>query len=200
METRYDDKPWLQWYAPGVPAEVQVPNVPVTTLLDNAVARFPRRTALVFLGRKMSYRELGRSVDRFAWALGSLGVRKGDRVALMLPNCPQQVIAFFAVLRRGAIVVMHNPLYTVPELRKQLADCGARVAVTFDRGYAKLTQAREGTAVEHLIVTSLADYLPALKRRALKLPAERARAARAELTARLPQDGTFLPFSEMLKK
>ncbi len=200
METCYDDKPWLQWYAAGVPAEVQVPNVPLTALLDNAVARFPRRTALVFLGRKVSYRELGRSVDRLAWALGGLGVHKGDRVALMLPNCPQQVIAFFAVLRRGGIIVMHNPLYTVPELRTQLADSGARIAVTFDRMYAKLTEAREGTAVEHVIVTSLADYLPALKRRALRLPAKRARAARAELTAPLPRDGTFLSLRDVLKK
>jgi long-chain acyl-CoA synthetase len=183
-----------------VPAEVQVPNVPLTRLLDNAVARFPRRTALVFLGRKISYRELGRSVDRLAWALGGLGVRKGDRVALMLPNCPQQVIAFFAVLRRGAIVVMHNPLYTVPELRTQLTDCGARVAVTFDQMYGKLNEAREGTAVEHVIVTSLADYLPAIKRRALALPVKRARAARAELIAPVPQDGTFLSLRDLLEK
>ncbi len=200
METCYDDKPWLQWYAPGVPAEVQVPNAPLTMLLDNAVARFPRRPALVFLGRKISYRELGRSVDRLAWALGGLGVRKGDRVALLLPNCPQQVIAFFAVLSRGGIIVMHNPLYTVPELRTQLADCGARVVVTFDRMHAKLTAAREGTAVEHVIVTSLADYLPPLKRRALDLPLKRARAARAELTAALPGDGTYLSFRELLEK
>jgi long-chain acyl-CoA synthetase len=200
VETRYDDKPWLQWYAPGVPAEVQVPNVPVPGLLDNAVARFPRRAALVFLGRKISYRELSQSVDRLAWALGGLGIHKGDRVALMLPNCPQLVIAFFAVLRRGGIVVMHNPLYTVPELRAQLTDCGARVAVTFDRMYGKLAAAREGTAVEHVIVTSLADYLPAVKRRALNLPAKRARAARAELTAPLPQDGTFLSLRELLEK
>jgi long-chain acyl-CoA synthetase len=177
-----------------------VPNAPLTTLLDNAVARFPRRPALVFLGRKISYRKLGRSVDRLAWALGGLGVRKGDRVALLLPNCPQQVIAFFAVLSRGGIVVMHNPLYTVPELRTQLADCGARVVVTFDRMHIKLTAAREGTAVEHVIVTSLADYLPPLKRRALDLPLKRARAARAELTAALPGDGTYLSFRELLEK
>jgi long-chain acyl-CoA synthetase len=200
LETRYDDKPWLHWYAPGVPAEVHVPNVPLTTLLDNAVARAPRRAALVFLGRKLSYREVGRSVDRLAWALGNLGVHKGDRVALLLPNCPQLVIAFFAVLRRGGIVVMHNPLYTVPELHNQLADCGARVAITFDRMYGKLASAREGTAVEHVIVTSLADYLPAVKRRALNLPVKRARAARAELTAPLPRDGTFLSLRELLAK
>jgi long-chain acyl-CoA synthetase len=200
VETRYDDRPWLQWYAPGVPAEVQVPNVPLTALLDNAVTRFPRRAALVFLGRKVSYRELGHAVDRLAWALGNLGVRKGDRVAVMLPNCPQQVIVFFAVLRRGGIVVMHNPLYTVPELRTQLADCGARIAVTFDRGYAKLIEAREGTAVEHVIVTSLTDYLPAMKRRALRLPVKRAREARTELTAPLPKDATFLSLRELLRK
>jgi len=200
VDTRYDDKPWLQWYAPGVPAEVQVPNAPVTSLLDNAVARFPRHTALVFFGRKVSYRELGWSVDRLAWVLGSLGVRKDDRVALVLPNCPQQVIAFFAVLRRGGVVVMHNPLYTVEELRAQLADCGARIAIVLDRLYDKFTEAREGTAVEHVIVTSLADYLPALKRRALGLPLERARAARAELIAPLPRNRTFLSLREALKK
>jgi long-chain acyl-CoA synthetase len=197
-EALYDDKPWLKWYAPGVPTDVMVPNVPLTRMLDISVDSFPRRPALIFLGRKISYAELGRSVDRLAWALGGLGVHKGDRVALMLPNCPQQVIAFYAVLRRGAIVVMHNPLYTVPELRTQLADCGARIVITFDRGYTKIMAAREGTEVEHVIVTSLADYLPAMKKRALNLPLKRAVEARAELTAPLPGDSTYLSFAELI--
>ncbi len=199
MATPYDAKPWLRFYPSGVPAEPEIPDVALTRLLDDSAARYPRRTALVFLGRRISYRRLALCVDRFAGALRGLGVHKGERVALILPNCPQQVIAFFAVLRRGAIVVQHNPLYTAAELRTQLADCGARVAIVFDRAYETLEAARSGTSVEHVIVTSLAEYLPAVKRQALRLPLRRAAAARAELTAELPQDAVILSFRKLLR-
>lgn len=178
----YDAKPWLAYYPGGVPADLELPDIPVTGLLDDAVRRYPHRPAMIFLGRRVSYRRLGAAVDRFADALRRLGVHKGDRVAVVLPNCPQLVIAFFAILRRGAIVVQHNPLYTANELHAQLADCGAKVVVVLDRGYETLLAARAGTAVEHVVVTSLTDHLPAAKRVALRLPLRRVREARAKLT------------------
>jgi long-chain acyl-CoA synthetase len=188
MTTPYDTRPWLRYYPAGVPAGAEFPDVPLTDVLDDAVARYPRRPALTFLGRKVSYRELGGLVDRFADALRGLGVHHGDRVATVLPNCPQAVIAFFATLRRGAIIVQNNPLYTAAELHTQLADSGATVVLVFDKAYETVAEAVRGTQVEHIIVTSLTEFLPRSKQLALRLPLRAAREKRAELTTELPDD------------
>ncbi len=134
-DSPYASRPWLASYPEGVPADFAFPKVPVTRLLDDAAASFPTTAALAFLGTTLTYRQLKEQVDSFAGALAGLGVRKGDRVAIVLPNCPQNVIALFAALRLGAVVVQHNPLYTETELRHQLADCGAKVVVCLDRVY-----------------------------------------------------------------
>ncbi|MBC6463486.1 AMP-binding protein [Actinomadura sp. HBU206391] len=200
MTTPYDSRPWLRFYPSGVPTDVDVPDVPLTRLLDDAADRFPRHAALAFLGRSMTYRRLLRQVDRFAAALHRLGVAKGDRVALILPNCPQEVIAFYGTLRLGAVVVMHNPLYTASELHHQLADSGARVAVVLDRIHETVAEALPGTAVERVVVTSLTEYLPRMKRLMLRLPLRRARRIRAELSAPVPEEFGAIPFQEMLAK
>jgi long-chain acyl-CoA synthetase len=194
----YDERRWRRWYAPGVIDRINVPDVPLTRFLEDAAADFGNRKALVFLGRSMTYRALAESVDHFAGALHELGVRKGDRIALILPNCPQAVIAFFAALRLGAVVVQHNPLYTPPEFQHQLADSGATVAIVYDGAYARLAEARPDTALEQVIVTSLADYLPSGKRLALRLPFSGVRAKREQLVAELPEDADVLQFSELL--
>jgi long-chain acyl-CoA synthetase len=193
MTTPYDTRPWLRYYPAGVPAGADFPDAPLTSVLDDSARRYPRRPALVFLGRKISYRELSVQVDRFADALRGLGVHHGDRVATVLPNCPQAVIAFFATLRRGAVIVQNNPLYTAAELHAQLADSGAKVVLVFDRAYETVAAAVPGTKVEHVIVTSLTEYLPVGKRLALRLPLRRAREKRAELTAELPADHDDYP-------
>ena len=199
MDATDDDyRPWLQWYSPGVPKKVAIPDVGLFQLLDDAVAEFPRRTALTFLGRTMSYHALGDAVERFAGALHGLGVRKGDRVALILPNCPQNVIAFFAVLRLGAVVVSHNPLYTPSELRHQLTDSGATVALVYDGAYRRLEAARPATELRHVIVTSLAEYLPSGKRLALRLPFAGMRAKREQLITELPPDADVLDFAHLI--
>ena len=102
----YAQRPWLSSYPKGVPASYAFPTFGLTRLLDDATGSFPDHVALAFLGAKTSYRELKDQVDRFAGALRDLDVRKGDRVALVLPNCPQNVVAFFAALRLGAVVVL----------------------------------------------------------------------------------------------
>ena len=195
----YDTRPWVRWYGRGVAERVHVPDVALTQLLDDAANDFPRRKALTFLGRTMTYQALVNAVDRFSAALHDLGVRKGDRVALILPNCPQTVISFFAVLKLGAVVVQHNPLYTSPELQHQLADSGATVAIVYDGAYARLADARPGTALQHVIVTSLADYLPSGKRLALRLPFGSVREKREQLVAPVPSDADVLTFGEMLE-
>ena len=200
MSTPYDERPWLRFYADGVPDNVQVPDVPLTRLLDDSAERFPGRKALMFFGRPMTYAKLLAAVDRFAGALRRTGIRKGDRVALILPNCPQEVIAFYAILRLGAIVVPTNPLYTASELRHQLGDSGARAVIVFDKAYETLTQAMPGTAVEHVIVTSLIEYLPFVKRELLKLPLAKARELGAELSTAVPEDANVLWFDDLLKE
>lgn len=194
----YRARPWVRWYAAGVPEEVHVPDIAVPQLLDDAARDFPRRRAVAFLGRTMTYRALLSAVDRFAAALSGIGVRKGDRVALILPNCPQNVIAFFAALRLGAVVVQHNPLYTPPELHHQLADSEATVAVVYDGAYERIDEARPGTMLRHVVVTSLAEYLPTGKRLALRLPFEGIREKREQLVARLPRNAQVLHFAELL--
>ncbi len=139
-------RPWLRWYAAGVPEQVDVPEIALPELLRLSARDFPRRKAIRFLGRTMTYRALDEAVERFAEGLQSLGVGIGDRVGLVLPNCPQNVIAFFAVLRLGAVVVQHNPLYTPSELEHQLADSGASMAIVYDGAYSRLSQAREHTS------------------------------------------------------
>ena len=145
------ERPWTRSYAEGVPAEVEVPDHSLVDLLDTAVGRFGDHVALDFYGSTTTYAQLGEQVDRAARALQGLGVTAGDRVALVLPNCPQHVVAFYAVLRLGAVVVEHNPLYTPEELQVQLADHGARVAVVWDRSAAAVQQ------VQELLKTSLGE-------------------------------------------
>ena len=195
----YADRPWLSSYAEGVPTDPEFPQVPLTQLLDDAAAAYPEQVALAFLGAAVTYRQLRADVDRFAAALAGLGVSKGDRVALVLPNCPQNVIAFFATLRLGAVVVEHNPLYTEAELRHQLADCGARVVICLDRVYATVAAVRAGTAVEHVVTTSIADWLPRAAQLRLRLPLAKARKARAETVAVLPAGAPVKDFRALLR-
>jgi long-chain acyl-CoA synthetase len=195
----YAAKPWVSSYPTGVPADYVFPKTPLTRLLDDATASYPTHVALAFLGAKTTYKELKAQVDAFAGALQSLGVQKGDRVAIVLPNCPQNVIAFFAAMRLGAVVVEHNPLYTETELRHQLADCGAKVVVCLDRVYETLAKVKADTSVEHVITTSLIDFLPKAKQVQLKLPVKKAKKLRAELSAVLPRTAAVKDFSALLK-
>jgi len=195
----YAGKPWLTSYPEGVPTSYAFPTFALTRLLDDAAGSFPDHLALAFLGAKTSYKDLKAQVDRFAGALAGLGVTKGDRVALVLPNCPQNVIAFFAALRLGAVVVEHNPLYTETELRHQLADCGAKVVVCLDRVYDTVAKVKKDTALEHIITTSVVDFLPKVDQLKLRLPLGKAKKRRAEISAALPKGATVKDFSALLK-
>ncbi|MHB8342372.1 MAG: long-chain-fatty-acid--CoA ligase, partial [Mycobacteriales bacterium] len=168
-------------------------------LLDDAAAQHPLAKALAFFGATIGYRDLKDQVDRFAGALTRLGVRRGDRVALVLPNCPQHVIAFFATLRLGAVVVAHNPLGTEREMTHQLADCGAEVVVTLDRIFPTIDAIRSRTQVREVVVTSISDYLPALKRFAVALPLPWTVKARAQLRAPVPEGARARRFLDLLR-
>ncbi|MCM0677350.1 long-chain-fatty-acid--CoA ligase [Micromonospora phytophila] len=183
------ERPWLRSYAPDVPATIAPSDETLVDLLRGAAHRFGPRVALDFFGATTTYAELNDLVARAAEALRRLGVGRGDRVALVLPNCPQHVVAFYAVLRLGAVVVEHNPLYTEQELTHQLADHGARVAVVWDRMAPLVRRTAGATAVETVLAVNLTRALPRLKRWALRLPLPRARTARAAMTA--PAPGTL---------
>jgi long-chain acyl-CoA synthetase len=156
--------PWLVNYPPGVPERVEVRPANLAGLLDDAARRWPRRAALVFEGRTLTFAQLAELAWRFAGALRQLGVGKGDRVALILPNCPQAVAAFYGTLRLGAVVVQNNPTYTEHELRHQLDDAGADVVVCLDLVYDKVRKLRADLGFREVIVTSVLDELPLLKR------------------------------------
>jgi long-chain acyl-CoA synthetase len=152
--------PWLAHYSPGVPAELPLPMQSLPQLLEAAATRYGTRDALIFYGTRMSYVRLIALIERFAQALARLGVRPGDRVSLMLPNVPQFPTAFFGALKAGAVVVATNPTYTQPELRHQLRDAGVSVVVTLDQLYPTLAGVRAETPVQHVVLGSVADYLP----------------------------------------
>ncbi|MET0161236.1 MAG: long-chain-fatty-acid--CoA ligase [Microbacteriaceae bacterium] len=177
------ERPWLSSYAEGVPTDIEPVTGSLVDLLDEAVRGHKRRVALEFFGRTTTYAELGEQVERAARGLQKLGVEAGDRVAIILPNCPQHVIAFYAVLRLGAIVVEHNPLYTPRELRHQFEDHGAKVAIAWDKVYDSLDEFPEDVAPEHIVAVDLTEAMPLGTRLALKLPVPRAREARERITA-----------------
>jgi long-chain acyl-CoA synthetase len=156
--------PWLDSYPPGVPEHVEVPGGNLARLLDDAARDYPSAPALHFQGRTVSYAQLAEQAWRFAGALAGLGVGKGTKVGLVLPNCPQVVVAFFGALRLGAVVVQNNPLYTERELGHQLGDAGVEVVICLDLAYERIKPIREQSAIREVVVTSLLDELPAVRR------------------------------------
>ena len=166
-------KPWTRHYDPDVPASLVYPRVPLQAMLDDAAENHPSSTATIFFNRKRSYKSISDAAWRFANGLRRLGVKKGDRVALVLPNSPQFVVAFYGALRAGAVLVPCNPLYTPPELHHQLADSGATVVVALSRLYPVVKAARANTAVEHVIVTNIKEEMPPVLRLLFTLAKEK---------------------------
>jgi long-chain acyl-CoA synthetase len=151
-------RPWLRHYDYWVPPHLTYPGRPLSEILDTTAVDVPDRTATVFLGAELTFREIKARSDRFAIALAGRGIGKGDRVGIMLPNCPQYVIAAFAVLRLGAIVVNVNPNYTARELLSVAIDSGMRALLTLDRLAPLVLGVRAQTGIEYVIVTALAEY------------------------------------------
>jgi len=157
--------PWLDNYPPGVPEHVELPKASLAGLLEDAARDFPHAPALHFEGRTISYAQLHQQARRFSGVLAGLGVGRGTKVGLILPNCPQAVVALFGALRLGATVVQNNPLYTERELGHQLADAGVEVLVCLDLTYDRVKALRSRTSIREVIVTSVLDELSGLKRR-----------------------------------
>jgi long-chain acyl-CoA synthetase len=156
--------PWLANYPKEVPPSLSYPDIPLYDLLLQSARTHPHATALFFMGREMSYAGLLEECYRFANGLKQLGVQKGDRVAIMLPNIPQSVIAYYGALLIGAVVVQTNPLYTERELLHQLTDSGAETIVCLDLVYGKVKKIRDSAPLKHVIVTGIKEYLPLAKK------------------------------------
>jgi len=163
------NRPWFAHYDEGVPQEIDIPDIPLYRILDDAAKKYPKNIATrmvlkylplgLAIQSKLTYRELNETANRFANALISLGVQHGDRVAVMLPNTPQTVIAFFGTLKAGATVVNTNPIYTARELEHQLKDSGAETIVIMSGLYDTLAKIKDETNVKNVIVTDVSDSL-----------------------------------------
>jgi long-chain acyl-CoA synthetase len=163
------EKSWVKHYDNGIPAVIDFPQVPIGRFLKDAAEKYPDRAATIFgarigpvlLDEKLTYRELNAAVDRFASGLQKMGVKKGMRVAIMLPNCPQFIIAAYAIWRIGAIVVCCNPLYVQREIEYLINDSGACAIIVMSSLYERVKGIRKSTCLEKVIVTNIKEYFPA---------------------------------------
>jgi len=171
MTNQLTPKPWLKFYDKGVPATLNYPDATLNDVFAETLRKYPNRPATrfvlryilggrVMVGGALTYSQLGVLVERLAAALSKLGVKRSDRVALMLPNSPHFVIAFFAAARLGAIVVNTNPTYTARELKQQLNDSGAETIVLLNLFYPRLKEIKAETAVKNVVVAHIYDTLP----------------------------------------
>ena len=184
--TSYDPpRPWTRSYAAGVPADLAPVSGSLVDIVAASARDYPDAAALQFFGRETTYRRLQDQIDRAAAALHARGVRAGDPVAIVLPNCPQHIVAFYAVLRLGAVVIEHNPLYTPRELRKQFEDHGAKHAIVWSKAVATVQEFPADLHVPDLISVDLTTAMPWTTRMALRLPITKARESRAALTERV---------------
>jgi len=188
-------RPWIKSYADGVPDDIELPTGSLSDLIASSVAEFGDHVALEFFGRETTYAELGDQIDRAAEGLRRLGLRKGDLVALIMPNCPQHVVAFYAVLRLGAIVIEHNPLYTAREMRHQFEEHGAKFAIAWDKVVPTLQAFPDDLRLEHIVSIDLTRAMPARLRFLLRLPIPAARKQRGELTTKVSD---VVPWRDLL--
>ena len=155
-------KPWTKNYDEGVPSEINIPEKPLYSLIDDAANTYPEKTAIIFFDKKITYKQLKEMIDRFAHALQEHGVKKGDVVAIMLPNTPQFVISYYAILKIGGIVTPLNPLYKSAEIKRQLLDSGAETIILLDLLYSEFEIIKNEVKMKNIIVTSIKDFLPPL--------------------------------------
>ena len=158
----YQEKPWLKFYESHVPEFIDYPQTVLPDELVKIAAKYPDHPVMIFRGTTVSYREFDAAVDRCAAGLQKLGINKGDRVAVQLPNCPQFPIVYYAALRIGAIVVPCNFIYTAREMKHQLQDSGAEVIIIYSANYPVIKRIRNDTNLRHVIVTKIQAYFPPL--------------------------------------
>jgi long-chain acyl-CoA synthetase len=155
-----DEKPWLKHYDEGVPHHIDYPEVPLFRLLEDAAKEYPNSPCTIFKGAKISYKEMNDLTDCMAAALSNLGVKKGDRVGIFMPNTPQFIMAYFGILKAGGVVVATNPLYTAPEIEHQVKDAGVELMLVMSNYYNLIKKVQPKTSIKKIIVTNLKETLP----------------------------------------
>jgi long-chain acyl-CoA synthetase len=160
-KAKYEARPWIKWYLKGVSPDVTIEEKSVVDTFNETCDKWKDKTAVIFYGRKMNYRELRDQVDRFAAALHDLGIKKGDKVALLLLNSPQFIIAYMGALKAGATLTAISPVYVSSEIKYQLEDSGARMLVCLDILYDNVE--KSGVKLDAVIMTSIGEYLPKMK-------------------------------------
>jgi long-chain acyl-CoA synthetase len=159
-EENMNDRPWFKHYDDGVPHHIDYPTITLFSLLDDASQKYPDSPCTIFKGAKISYREMSALTDRLAAGLAGIGVKKGDRVGLFIPNTPQFVIVYFAILKLGALVVATNPLYTAREIEHQVNDAGIEVMILMSNFYKLIKDLQPRTKIRKLVVTNIKEALP----------------------------------------
>ncbi|HEX6305037.1 MAG TPA: long-chain fatty acid--CoA ligase [Anaerolineales bacterium] len=179
-----NDRPWLEHYDEGVPAHIDYPDVPLFYFLEEAAKNYADTPCTIFKGATISYREMDAITDRLAAGLAELGVKKGDRVGIFMPNTPQFVMAYFAILKLGAVVVATNPLYSPREIEHQANDSGMEVMLVMSNFYDTVKKVQSNTKIRTVVVTNLKETLPGLLSFLFTLTKEKKGGFRVEL-----QDG-----------
>ena len=154
------NKPWLKLYDKGVPRSIDYPPIPAFGFVEENAKNYPDNPALIFKGTVINYQELNNLTDRLAAGLAAMGLKKGDKVCILMPNTPQFVIAFYGILKAGGIVVATNPIYTAREIAHQVSDSEAKTCILTSNFYEKFKKAQPDTAVKNVIVSHIKDYMP----------------------------------------
>jgi len=189
----YLKRPWTKWYANGVSPDIKVPETNIVEVVDENYKKWGDKIGLIFYGRKIKNKEIRENSVRFAKALHELGIRKGDIVAIYLPNCPQFVISYLAILRLGAAVTTVSPLYTPREIAYQLRDSGAKAIICLDLHYEKVEKALEEVKLDYVIITSISEYLPSSEGFMARLRGK-------PLKEEIQKGQSLLSFQELLEK
>jgi long-chain acyl-CoA synthetase len=176
-----DDKPWQKMYDRGVPFHIDYPKVTAFDLLENTAQKYPDSICTIFKGAKITYKEMNEKTDRMAAALAALGVRKGDRVGIFMPNTPQFVIAYLGILKAGGVVVATNPLYSAREIEYQVNDAGIEIMLVMSNFYKIIKEVQPKTKVKTVIVSNLKETLPPVLQVLFTLAKEKKGGFRVEL-------------------
>jgi long-chain acyl-CoA synthetase len=175
------EKPWLKHYDEGVPETIDYPDIPCFSLLERSAAKFPDQICTIFKGAKITYKEMNEITDRLAAGLYSLGIKKGDRVGLFIPNTPQFIMAYYALMKIGAIVVATNPLYTEREIIYQVNDAGIEVMILMTNNYEKIKAIQDKTKIRQIVATNIKETLPPILRVLFTLVQEKKAGFKVEL-------------------
>jgi long-chain acyl-CoA synthetase len=188
-----EDRPWYRSYAPGVPRHLDYERLTISEALTRSAERFPEGRAISYMGRSLTFTQLDGLVNGFARALSELGVGRGDKVAVVLPNIPQVIIANMAAYRLGAVVALNNPLYTERELAYQFNDSDAKVAVTLSVLVPRISGLMEQTGVETVISCQVNTYLPFPKKQLFPL-------VRKQLYRKVKPGGGVVRFEDIIAR